>query len=200
MVYAVGYGHAIVGITTDGTIRWQLKTGFKASPAVDRAGIVYAGASGQLVAISSSGEPLWEGAISPNRTAEPVIGQDGTIYLGAAGSWLTACAAGGSELWSTYLGAGMNGEAPTLLADGTLLVTLSNGNLWAVNAADGKLKWHYRTITNDPTAPNVGPDGTIYFATAHGEVHALAGTSPLADSPWPKYRHDAQNTGRAGWR
>ena len=33
-----------------------------------------------------------------------------------------------------------------------------------------------------------------------GSFYALRGTSPLADSPWPKFQHDLRNTGRVGGR
>ncbi|MCZ7638648.1 MAG: hypothetical protein M5U12_22885 [Verrucomicrobia bacterium] len=36
----------------------------------------------------------------------------------------------------------------------------------------------------------------MYFGSADGRVHAYQGSSGLAESPWPKFRADAQNTGR----
>ena len=68
---------------------------------------------------------------------------------------------------------------------------------------DGTLKWCLQT--DDAFAhssPAIGPDGTIYIGSDDddGYLYAIQGSAPLADSPWPKFHHDNQNTGRAGGR
>jgi outer membrane protein assembly factor BamB len=196
-VYAPISSEDLIAITPDSALQWRDTNCARFSVAINADGTIYAATRGWLSAISPDGSVLWRCPVSGCSMAEPIIGPDGTIYVGGKGSQLFACSPAGVLLWSVDLGAGIRSEAPTLLADGTLLVTLSNGCLCAPNAADGRLKWRFHTNTGDPTAPNVGPDGTIYVGTARGDFFALAGTSLLADSPWPKYRHDAQNTGRA---
>jgi hypothetical protein len=46
-----------------------------------------------------------------------------------------------------------------------------------------------------PAAP--GNDGIIYVSGV-GSLYAFRGTSRLANAPWPKYRRDLSNSGRAG--
>ena len=46
----------------------------------------------------------------------------------------------------------------------------------------------------------LGPDGTVYFGSDSNGFYALRGTSPLANSSWPKFHHDLRNTGRVGGR
>jgi hypothetical protein len=46
-------------------------------------------------------------------------------------------------------------------------------------------------------APGIGPDGTIYIGSRDGYLYALKGNAPLAGTIWPKYAHDARNTGCA---
>jgi hypothetical protein len=38
----------------------------------------------------------------------------------------------------------------------------------------------------------------MYIGAADFYLYALWSPSPLADSPWPKFRHDLRNTGRTG--
>ena len=44
----------------------------------------------------------------------------------------------------------------------------------------------------------IGPDGKVYFVGYDGYLYKLKGTSPLASSAWPKFRHDLKNNGRFG--
>jgi len=49
-------------------------------------------------------------------------------------------------------------------------------------------------------SPTIGPDGTIYVASRNrGGVYAISGISnnSLANTDWPKFRHDIKNTGNA---
>ncbi len=72
-------------------------------------------------------------------------------------------------------------------------------------AQPGEKLWEFASGTGSPTAtyvqssPAIGPDGTVYVGSNDGRVYALASTSVggLARSPWPKFRRDAQNTGRS---
>jgi hypothetical protein len=45
-------------------------------------------------------------------------------------------------------------------------------------------------------AAAIAPDGTIFFTTDQGYAYAVSGAgSPPMDSPWPRFQHDAQNSG-----
>ncbi|MBE7499040.1 MAG: hypothetical protein HS113_01765 [Verrucomicrobiales bacterium] len=46
------------------------------------------------------------------------------------------------------------------------------------------------------SCPLIGPGGLVYVGAQGGWVHAVQGNSGLAESPWPKFRGDARNTGR----
>ena len=69
--------------------------------------------------------------------------------------------------------------------------------LYAINP-DGSLKWRYQTGYRVNSSPAVATDGTVYVGSLNGCLYAIHGDSPLANSAWPKFRHDNQNTGRAG--
>ena len=69
--------------------------------------------------------------------------------------------------------------------------------MYALNP-DGALKWRYMTGDAVYSSPAIGSDGTVYVGSDDGYLYAIQGSAPLADSPWPKYQHDLQNTGRVG--
>ncbi len=66
-------------------------------------------------------------------------------------------------------------------------------------AQPGQKLWEFQTgdsIYN--SSPAIGADGTVYIGSGDGKLYALYSSSVggLAQSPWPKFRGNAQNTGR----
>jgi hypothetical protein len=46
--------------------------------------------------------------------------------------------------------------------------------------------------------PAIAPDGNIFFTTDQGYAYGVSDAgSPPMDSPWPRFQHDAQNSGHA---
>ena len=64
-------------------------------------------------------------------------------------------------------------------------------------AAPGQVLWTFMTGGEVWSSPAIGADGTVYVGSRDQKVYALSSTSVggLANSPWPKFRADAQNTG-----
>uniref|UniRef100_A0A7C4XUC4 Uncharacterized protein n=1 Tax=candidate division WOR-3 bacterium TaxID=2052148 RepID=A0A7C4XUC4_UNCW3 len=60
------------------------------------------------------------------------------------------------------------------------------------------LMWHYQTDNAIQSSPAIGFDGTVYFGSGDGYLYTLYGSVTLANTPWPKFRCDLKNTGRAG--
>ena len=52
---------------------------------------------------------------------------------------------------------------------------------------------------SQPVQANV-PIGSddVYFGSDDGYIYAVSGAGTLADTPWPKFRHDNRNTGSVG--
>ena len=62
---------------------------------------------------------------------------------------------------------------------------------------DGHLKWKIEIHGMVRDAPAIASDGTIFFTTDKGYAYAISDAgSPPMDSPWPRFQHDAQNSGR----
>ena len=87
-------------------------------------------------------------------------------------------------------------SSPTIGSDGTVYFGSYEGRLYALNA-DGSLRWASSGFTDSVfSSPAVDSEGTIYIGSHDNRVYAIGGDGPLADSPWPKFRADARNTGR----
>jgi hypothetical protein len=57
--------------------------------------------------------------------------------------------------------------------------------------------WKYDCAAKVGSAPVIGPDSTIYFASEDGTVWALRTCcGPGYGAPWPMYRHDLLRSGR----
>jgi hypothetical protein len=64
--------------------------------------------------------------------------------------------------------------------------------------ANGKKKWSFLAGTGElRSSPAIGPDGVIYFGSQYGVLYAIQGIGSLAPAPWPKFKGDAINSGRA---
>jgi L-alanine-DL-glutamate epimerase-like enolase superfamily enzyme len=86
-------------------------------------------------------------------------------------------------------------------ADGAIYVGVG-GHLYAINP-NGSLKWRYDTIWSwVRSCPAIISDGTIYVVTSDdgyppSGFYAVYSDSPgLANSSWPRFRQNNQNTGR----
>jgi outer membrane protein assembly factor BamB len=88
-------------------------------------------------------------------------------------------------------------SSPAVGSDGTIYVGSDDDYLHAINP-DGTQKWCYQAEDVVFSSPAVGSDGTIYVGSYDGYLYAFVGSSPLATSAWPKFRHDLKNTGRVG--
>jgi outer membrane protein assembly factor BamB len=87
-------------------------------------------------------------------------------------------------------------SSPSIGSDGTIYVGSKDTYLYAINP-DGTLKWKFQTGGDVSSSPSIGKDGTIYVGSCDNYLYALNSDSMgLADSYWPKFCHDNQNTGR----
>ena len=173
--------HGLHSFNPDGTLRWTF-----AKDLCTRGSYVECGADGSSTA----------------------IGVDGTVYFAALDGSLLAINSDGTEKWRFPLDDGLGWPAggwaasPAIGDDGTIYVGSPVGLLFAVNS-DGTLKWSFfigeRYQAGVSTPPSIGSDGRIYFGDAASRFwaisHVFGGLTGLANSPWPKFRRDAQNTG-----
>ncbi len=135
------------------------------------------------------------GVPSGNGFTSSAIGPDGTIYIpssyesheGFGQVWnFYAINPNGTIKWTWFgtikwawfdsLNMQISGEierSPLITADGTIILCAKGGPesyVYAINP-NGTLKWKYY-VNRQPSDPNIGLDGTIYFCTVNG-LYAL---------------------------
>lgn len=105
------------------------------------------------------------------------------------------------EKWSTSIGQGSSDDfkilARPVVKDGMIFAMDAEGNVTAVAAGDGDVKWNFDTSPEDRDQPAIGggigvEGATVYVTTGFGEVIALDAASGKV-----KWRHSLQNPIRA---
>ena len=196
-IYVGSEDHFLYAINPDGTLKWKFETGRKidSSPAIDSDGTIYVGSEDSyLYAVNSDGTLKWKFEAGGYIDSSPAIGADGTIYVGCNDSYLYAINSDGSFKWKFKTGDDIK-SSPAIGSDGTIYVGSNDHFLYAVNP-DGSYKWAFETGDVIKSPPAIGSDGTIYVVSEDNYLYAINSSSEgLANSPWPKFHHDAQNNG-----
>jgi outer membrane protein assembly factor BamB len=182
-----------------------------APPAIDpsRNALYVANDDGLLQSIDLGGTGNW----SYNAGAEPsgpVVGPDGSIYIGGGGK-LSKLDPDGQTKWVFVPPMSGVVSTPAITVDGYVYVLVVQGkkklalqvadSLYAVNP-DGTRRWACGLGKGmfDPdyplSAPKVDANGFIYVGDGY-RAWCVVGISAPAQSAWPMFQHDVQNSGRA---
>jgi outer membrane protein assembly factor BamB len=163
----------------NGTLKWIFPMkgngGPPASPVVGSDGTIYIGAE-RLYAVNPDGTLRWKYNTGYYMDGPPAIAPDGTIYVPSQG-YLYALEHGGGFKWRVLAQSEYPiGSAPAIAKNGTIYANTFDGVLHAI-APDGSVLWTYKTegiVTDVPSSPAIGRDGTIYFGGA-GEYQGKGG-------------------------
>ncbi|MEZ5337410.1 MAG: PKD domain-containing protein [bacterium] len=174
-VYCATQANLVYAVNPDGTVRWTFPTAasVNAQLCLGPDGTLYVSA-GVLHAINPDGTEAWNHDPGGDASGGPAQAADGTIYFGDSAGELTALNPDGSLKW-TYTGSGQINSCPAIGADGTVYFGDGDGNFTALKP-DASLLW----TTSGPGAyssPVIGPDGTVYSASA-GVTYAF-GQGPV---------------------
>jgi eukaryotic-like serine/threonine-protein kinase len=106
-------------------------------------------------------------------TAAPIVA-DGTVFFCSTDRMLALDAETGKLKWSFPADQGLNGaiKASPAYSDGTVYFGASDGNLYAVSAADGTLNWSFPTNGSIRSAPIVY-EGSVYFGSDNNSLYAI---------------------------
>jgi outer membrane protein assembly factor BamB len=195
-------------LNLNGDVIWFLQTLSTqlSFPAIGGDGTVYLEGHNPLwvFAIGADGKQRWAVRPSNRVHGSPVVDTAGIIYF-CDSDFIKAITPEGQSKWNL---ASKCDSGPALATDGTLyLGTIAQevrGNplmdyLSAITP-DGQLKWKLQIRGMVRDAPAIAADGIIYFTTDQGYAYAVSDAgSPPMQSPWPRFQHDAQNSGRAGF-
>jgi len=180
----------------------QFYGGTPGFPAIGPEGNVYIGGHHwpALAAVDVQGKQLWGTRTSAIVRGSPVVDLTGQIYL-CDSDFAKAFSTDGRQIW--YLQLACN-SGPALASDGTLFLGVNGSpqksgspqTYLAAVSADGQLKWKTEIHGAVQDAVAIAPDGTILFTTDQGYVYsAFDSGAPPMNSSWPRFQHDAQNTG-----
>jgi large repetitive protein len=170
-----------------GTTLWiaDVNTPLLSAPSIGPDGSLFVGGQdGKLRAIASDGTLRWTYGTGDAVYSSPAVAADGNVYFGSSDGTLHALDADGSELWQFatkgpgIIPTGAIFASASLATDGTVYAAgLYDPNLYALNPADGSVKWAcsfklYPGSAADPEGPKtggwpfaspvVGADGTVY--------------------------------------
>ena len=169
-------------LNSDGAALWMLDVNspLLSAPSIGSDGSLYVGdRAGKLYAVTPDGRLNWTSDTGDAVYSSPAVGANGDVYVGSSDGTLYALAkADGAELWRFEtkgpgaLPKGAIFASPSIGADGTVYIAgLYDPNLYALNPADGSVKWVCRFPANSVDAstggwpfasPVVAEDGTIY--------------------------------------
>ena len=212
-----GFSSYTYALNPDGILKWRYYTGFAAaiysSPAIGNDGTIYIGSEDDYVyALNPDSTLRWRYKTGNDIISSPAIGNDGTIYIGSTDGYLYALGSDGILKWKQYTFFVDSARtslwvvsSPAVGSDGTVYigsydVYMNETEHLLAFGPDGTLKWSYETGGSIWSSPTISNDGTLYVGSYDGYLYAIdTGTDAgLAESPWPKFRHDLQNTGAAG--
>jgi outer membrane protein assembly factor BamB len=189
----------IYALNPDSTVKWKYKAGqdVNSSPSIAADGTIYFGSNDDvLYALTPAGTFKWRYETTRDIQGSPAIGPDGTVYFGSLDGYLYAVNPDGSTKWRYVTGDDVI-SSPAISANGTVYFGSNDDNLYALGP-DSIPVFKYPTDYDITSSPTVGADGKVYFVGNDGYLYQLKGTSPLAGSSWPKFRHDIKNNGRVG--
>lgn len=211
--------HYLYAFDPDGDLKWTYQgTDWISIPAIGSDGTLYFGEGDYLCALSPNGILKWKHQTS-GTVYSPSIGSEGNIYFASTiweweedewgeewaypvNAYLYCFSSSGNVLWKSNL-AQWSGSTPAIGSDGSIYATtfevISHKEIQSLYAFDseGKFKWKCDGPSTT-SSPAIGNDGTIYVY-GYSEFYAIQSSSfGLVSSPWPKYAHDNQNTGRWG--
>jgi outer membrane protein assembly factor BamB len=204
IIYFGSHDRKFYAMRPDGHPAWVYDTGgpIVSSPAISADATAYISSTdGYFYALDVQGSLRWRLKTGGITESSPVIGGDGTIYVGVNGT-LWALSPDGKKRWELGDNLQLVDAAPLALQDGTVCFVSQLGILLNLGGPNpNQFNWVFYQNWYGSVSPAIGRDGKIYtLGNVVGTgvlLYALPTNYKLADSSWPRFRGDAQGTGRA---
>ena len=178
-LYVPNTSGALFALNTSGSLRWTFSTNHAlwAKPLTDGSQIFVASMDHFVYALDpETGKQTWKtgdmgGAIVSSFAFDP----QGVLYVGTIGADFSAIdSSSGKTLWQTPT-KGWIWSKP-VMQEGTLFIADQDGNVFALDAKNGAIRWQIRP----DDGPNRGilstpvvVDKTLYFASQAGILYAV---------------------------
>jgi outer membrane protein assembly factor BamB len=156
--------------------RWSLGQASDSEPAIGRTGTLFMSVpdSGLWAIDGGTGRVIWKTGIESDFVAaafengDVVVSSAVGVLLGQQ-AVVTMVDSSGRKIWQSRIGKpAMRSDggslvvgSPTIAADGTIYVVVSNQGVFALDPVDGHVLWTFASI-HDLADPTIGQDGTIY--------------------------------------
>ena len=197
-IYIGCYDGYVYALNPDTTLKWRYPVELQTSIAIGADGSIYCGTHGHLYALNSDGTLKWQ-YYTEYRIMDPVIGFGELVYTCAPSSGgfvYIALNANGKLVWSGSSISSVNPDCAVAVAADSTIYCASDA-LYALTT-DHEIKWFCDDVNGASLPLTVSNDGTVYVVSDQ-RLYAVSGAAPLANTPWPKVRHDTGNTGRMGY-
>ena len=114
----------------------------------------------------STGKQTWHTPVGGKSLSTPFV-DDQRLYVGADGSGLTALAlADGHQVWSFGGKSGKEWFGAPIVAAGVVYATDDSRDVYALDAATGKVKWTLRLLTSSLSQPALDPKTHILYVAS----------------------------------
>lgn len=178
-------------------VQWKFKTGGQvdSSPAVVKDTVYFGSADGSFYAVDrKSGAQKWKFQTKSRVVSSPAV-SDGIAYFGSYdGSFYAVDAATGRQKWKfetggerRFAGKHLHGAVPVaetmpdpydcylsspVVSEGAVYFGSGDGNVYALDAASGKLKWKFQTGDVVHASPAIA-NGKVYVGSWDSYFYAI---------------------------
>ncbi len=178
-------------------VKWKFKTGgyVLSSPAVADGGVYFGSTDGNIYALDAgSGKLRWKHQTDSRVTSSPAVA-DGIVYASSFDGYIYALDAGsGTVRWKfktggerRYAGTHLHGFTPVdermpdpfdlylsspAVADQTVYAGSGDGNVYALDARTGDVRWKFKTGDVVHASPAIA-NGTVYVGSWDRYFYAL---------------------------
>jgi outer membrane protein assembly factor BamB len=141
-IYAGSDAKKLLSVSPEGRIKWSLDTDGDADtgPALANDGTVVFAAGRMVYGVTPLGFVKWRFAAKRKVFASPAVAADGRVFFGSQDHHAYALTPQGGPVWSTDLGADVDG-APVLTEDGAVVVGTDAGDVVKLDGSDGRVLW-----------------------------------------------------------
>ncbi|MHC4719668.1 MAG: right-handed parallel beta-helix repeat-containing protein [Planctomycetota bacterium] len=187
-----------------GCVKWQFQTGGPVSAGVtvaDNNVVHIACEDGNLYTLDVNGLLLWSYEVDSPLLSSPTIGPDGTVYVGGQNGKLYAVDVNGSLRW-THSTDGFIYSSPAVSNSGNHIYVCSQDGTVDALYRDGSEHWTFEVgglgaVTGAILgSPAVGPDDTVYVASAAIRVRLTCSCSRWDDIPDTALQSQILRSGR----
>lgn len=189
VIYFGSDDHYVYAVdAASGALKWKFQTGgnVDSSPVVANGVVFIGGTDNNLYALdAATGSVKWQYAtVSGMVEASPVV-SNGVVFIGERQGYLNAVnIATGNLKWKFSTDSISLEQSRPSVSNGVIYfaswynIIGSNkaGSVYAVNEADGSLKWQVLKNTGFSTGPTIA-DGNVFISCDDGNFYALNGTN-----------------------